>query len=102
MIRELKKKYPSRPSSDGTGVKLNRVFSRRDVKEVDPFLLLDFFDSRNPDDYTKGFPWHPHRGALAYRMGLRHRASPSRSRDRSGDPGRTGGSCRNRRQRERC
>lgn len=62
MIREVKKKYPSQPSSDGAGVKLNRVFSRRDVKEVDPFLLLDFFDSRNPDDYTKGFPWHPHRG----------------------------------------
>jgi hypothetical protein len=29
---------------------------------MDPFLLLDHFGSDNPDDYMKGFPWHPHRG----------------------------------------
>lgn len=62
MIRSIQEKYPGRVSSDGAGVKLNRIFSRRDIKDVDPFLLLDFFDSTNPDDYTKGFPWHPHRG----------------------------------------
>lgn len=47
---------------DGAGVNLKRVFSRSTVKELDPFLLLDAFDSTNPDDYIKGFPWHPHRG----------------------------------------
>jgi hypothetical protein len=47
---------------DGAGVKLVRVIGRPDVEDFDPFLLLDAFDSRNPDDYTKGFPWHPHRG----------------------------------------
>jgi len=26
------------------------------------FLLLDDFRSDNPKHYTKGFPWHPHRG----------------------------------------
>ena len=26
------------------------------------FLLLDFFESDNPDDYIAGFPSHPHRG----------------------------------------
>lgn len=62
MIRSIQEKYPGRVSSDGAGVKLNRIFSRRDIKDVDPFLLLDFFDSTNPDDYTNGFPWHPHRG----------------------------------------
>ena len=62
MIRSIQETYPGRLSSDGAGVKLNRIFSRRDIKDVDPFLLLDFFDSKNPDDYTKGFPWHPHRG----------------------------------------
>jgi len=62
MIRSIQETYAGRLSSDGAGVKLNRIFSRQDVKDVDPFLLLDFFDSRNPDDYTKGFPWHPHRG----------------------------------------
>ena len=24
--------------------------------------MLDGFDSTNPEDYIKGFPWHPHRG----------------------------------------
>jgi redox-sensitive bicupin YhaK (pirin superfamily) len=29
---------------------------------LDPFLLLDAFESDNPDDYIAGFPSHPHRG----------------------------------------
>lgn len=47
---------------DGAGVRLIRVVGHSDVKEFDPFLLLDAFDSKDPKDYTKGFPWHPHRG----------------------------------------
>jgi len=47
---------------DGAGVKLVRVFGNYDTKDFDPFLMLDAFDSTNPSDYTKGFPWHPHRG----------------------------------------
>ncbi|MEI2999737.1 MAG: pirin family protein [Victivallis sp.] len=49
-------------TEDGAGVKLTRVIGHDDVKDFDPFLMLDAFDSRNPDDYTAGFPWHPHRG----------------------------------------
>ncbi|MCL4162228.1 UNVERIFIED_CONTAM: hypothetical protein GTU68_043867 [Idotea baltica] len=29
---------------------------------LDPFLLLDDFRNERPEDYLKGFPWHPHRG----------------------------------------
>ena len=47
---------------DGAGVHLVRVLGPAQTKEFDPFLMLDAFDSRNPADYTKGFPWHPHRG----------------------------------------
>ena len=47
---------------EGAGVQLTRIFSQPDVKELDPFLLFDLFDSDNPDDYQRGFPWHPHRG----------------------------------------
>ncbi len=47
---------------DGAGVRLVRVVGNRDTKEFDPFLLLDAFDSTDPEDYIKGFPWHPHRG----------------------------------------
>ena len=47
---------------DGAGVRLVRVLGPAQTHEFDPFLMLDAFDSRNPDDYIKGFPWHPHRG----------------------------------------
>jgi hypothetical protein len=47
---------------DGAGVHLRRVLGLRTVKDFDPFLMLDGFDSSNPQDYIKGFPWHPHRG----------------------------------------
>lgn len=47
---------------DGAGVHLRRVLGIRTIVDFDPFLMLDGFDSTNPDDYTKGFPWHPHRG----------------------------------------
>ena len=47
---------------DGAGVRLRRVLGLRTVKDFDPFLMLDGFDSTDPKDYTRGFPWHPHRG----------------------------------------
>lgn len=47
---------------DGAGVKLVRVIGRQDVKDFDPFLMLDAFDATKSEDYVKGFPWHPHRG----------------------------------------
>lgn len=47
---------------DGAGVKLVRVIGHADVEDFDPFLMLDAFDSNDPKDYVKGFPWHPHRG----------------------------------------
>jgi quercetin 2,3-dioxygenase len=47
---------------DGAGVHLRRVLGLNTVKDFDPFLMLDGFDSTNPLDYIKGFPWHPHRG----------------------------------------
>jgi redox-sensitive bicupin YhaK (pirin superfamily) len=47
---------------DGAGVHLRRVLGLNTVENFDPFLMLDGFDSANPLDYIKGFPWHPHRG----------------------------------------
>lgn len=61
-IREIKKIIAGKHVQDGAGVKMVRVIGHGDVTDFDPFLLLDAFDSTNPDDYTKGFPWHPHRG----------------------------------------
>ena len=41
---------------------LRRVLGLRTINDFDPFLMLDGFDSADPNDYIKGFPWHPHRG----------------------------------------
>ena len=49
-------------ATDGAGVRLRRVLGLNTVKDFDPFLMLDGFDSADPRDYIKGFPWHPHRG----------------------------------------
>ena len=62
MQRNTKKIIKGMPTQDGAGVKLTRVLGARDVRDIDPFLMLDAFDSTNPNDYIKGFPWHPHRG----------------------------------------
>ena len=51
-----------RTTHDGAGVKLRRIFAHDHTELTDPFLLLDHFGSVFPDDYVKGFPWHPHRG----------------------------------------
>ena len=60
--RTVKKIITGEQTVDGAGVRLVRVIGRKDTKEFDPFLMLDAFDSGNPLDYIKGFPWHPHRG----------------------------------------
>lgn len=62
MYRKIKKYIEGQMTKDGAGVKLRRVFGNPEVPELDPFLMMDFFDSTNPEDYIKGFPWHPHRG----------------------------------------
>ena len=60
--RNVIKTVTGRRAVDGAGVNLVRVIGYGDVKEFDPFLMLDAFDSVDPEDYIKGFPWHPHRG----------------------------------------
>jgi redox-sensitive bicupin YhaK (pirin superfamily) len=61
-IRTIAKIFKSRPTREGAGVHLRRVFGFDEVPLFDPFLLLDDFRSDNPDHYLAGFPWHPHRG----------------------------------------
>ncbi len=61
-LRKIKKITTGKAGVDGAGVKLVRVFGYEDTSDYDPFLMLDAFDSENPADYVKGFPWHPHRG----------------------------------------
>lgn len=62
MKRVVKKILKAKPVTEGAGVHLHRVFGYREAPMFDPFLMMDDFRSDNPQDYLKGFPWHPHRG----------------------------------------
>jgi len=50
------------PVIEGAGVHLRRSIGTRGLDHLDPFLLLDHFESTRPEDYEAGFPYHPHRG----------------------------------------
>lgn len=60
--RKIRRIVTGTRTVDGAGVRLVRVLGPDQTREFDPFLMLDAFDSSNPDDYIQGFPWHPHRG----------------------------------------
>jgi len=50
------------PHAEGAGVHLHRGFGFGKTAPFDPFLLLDDMSNDDPSKYSKGFPWHPHRG----------------------------------------
>lgn len=62
VTRKIRKVMISVPTLEGAGVHLRRGFGFHDTHLTDPFLLLDDFRGDSPDQYEKGFPWHPHRG----------------------------------------
>ena len=76
MERTVTKTVQGMRTVDGAGVSLVRVLGPDTVKDFDPILMLDSFDSEDPDDYTAGFPLHPHRGietvSYLYRGRMRH------------------------------
>ncbi|MBF9051454.1 pirin family protein [Roseobacter sp. HKCCD9010] len=61
-IRPVTETRRAMPTMEGAGVHLHRAFGFQDPTELDPFLLFDDFRNERPEDYLKGFPWHPHRG----------------------------------------
>jgi redox-sensitive bicupin YhaK (pirin superfamily) len=62
MERKISQLVRGYRTTDGAGVSLVRVLGNQTVYRYDPILMLDSFDSTNPDDYIAGFPMHPHRG----------------------------------------
>lgn len=60
--RELALVTSGQPCSDGAGVQLTRLIGHNELTMLDPFLLLDVFQSDKLQEYTGGFPSHPHRG----------------------------------------
>lgn len=57
---------PTRAVTEGAGVQVRRAIGNPELRELDPFLLLDHFGSDDPDDYGAGFPEHPHRGFVTF------------------------------------
>lgn len=62
VTRTVERLVAGQATSDGAGVKLNRVLTQNLQHRLDPFLMLDAFGSDQADDYIAGFPDHPHRG----------------------------------------
>jgi redox-sensitive bicupin YhaK (pirin superfamily) len=61
-IRPVRQISTAVPHLEGAGVQLQRAFGFDDPSLTDPFLLFDDFRNERPENYLKGFPWHPHRG----------------------------------------
>lgn len=72
------------PTSDGAGVRLTRVIGIPELRNLDPFLMLDHFGSEQAADYIAGFPNHPHRGFETVTYMLEGRM---RHRDNQGNEG---------------
>ena len=60
--RTVRQTFRGTPTVEGAGVHLKRAFGFGQVPLFDPFLMLDDFHGERPEQYIKGFPWHPHRG----------------------------------------
>ncbi|KAF8393960.1 hypothetical protein HHK36_020162 [Tetracentron sinense] len=56
--RLVVKKVLAKPQSEGDGAVVRRSIGRMELKNLDPFLMLDEFSVSAP----AGFPDHPHRG----------------------------------------
>jgi hypothetical protein len=75
------------PVVEGAGVHLRRSIGTRRLDHLDPFLLLDHFESARPEDYEPGFPYHPHRGIETVTL---VRTGQIQHRDSLGHQGRIG------------
>lgn len=61
-LRLIEKIVEPQPVLEGAGVLVNRTIATRMLNYLDPFLLLDHFESDRRELYEAGFPMHPHRG----------------------------------------
>ena len=88
-VREVKHVVTGMKSTDGDGVQLTRIIGSAQLPMLDPFLLLDAFESDQAQDYIGGFPSHPHRGfeTVTYLLAGRMRHKDSEGHEDVIEPG---------------
>jgi redox-sensitive bicupin YhaK (pirin superfamily) len=62
VVRKIDRLIRPEAVIEGAGVRLKRSLGTQTLNYLDPFLLLDHFESTDRRDYEAGFPLHPHRG----------------------------------------
>ncbi|MEE8342956.1 MAG: pirin family protein [Gammaproteobacteria bacterium] len=62
LMRKVTQLVQAMEVTEGAGVHVYRTIGAPARKNLDPFLMLDQFNTDDPDDYIAGFPEHPHRG----------------------------------------
>ena len=58
--KDVKQVVESKWQSEGRGAKVRRSIGRPELRNLDPFLMLDEFQGSSTEG--AGFPDHPHRG----------------------------------------
>ncbi len=61
-LAELQRTFDAVWTMDGAGARVRRIFPTKNLRHLDPFVLLDDFQVVKP----AGFPMHPHRGLEAF------------------------------------
>lgn len=57
-LAKIFKHIKAKEQSEGVGAKVRRFIGTHELRNFDPFIMLDYFKVKLPS----GFPDHPHRG----------------------------------------
>lgn len=82
----IKEIYKAKQVEEGAGVIVNRVFGYYEKEAFDPFLMLDYFETKDNSN-SPGFPWHPHKGIETITYFLRGSGLHQDSMGNSGEIG---------------
>ena len=57
-LKKISQTFTAREQNEGVGARVRRFIGVENLRNLDPFLMLDLFKVALP----AGFPAHPHRG----------------------------------------
>ncbi len=85
--RRIEQIVPALEVTEGAGVSVYRSIGTPARRSLDPFLMLDQFNTSDPNDYIAGFPDHPHRGFNTFTYMIDGRMRHGDSMGNQGDLG---------------